>query len=265
MREPLTLLVLLSAGSLALAADSRPNILFLFADDQRADTIAALGNPVIKTPNLDRLAHAGLAFSRAYMQGGMNAATCVPSRAMLLSGRNLFHIAENLMHNGKFDETWPAAFGRNGYTTFMTGKWHNDPLSLPHSFQIGRSVFPNGMGNPLQLPLSDMVDGKLTPSHIGAKHSCAIFADETIRFLKENKGGPFFAYVPFDAPHDPHIVPADFSFNYDPAEIPLPLSFLPQHPWDNGEMTVRDEKLMKWPRTPEGVQAYLAEYYRYIT
>jgi len=47
------------------------NILFLFADDQRADTIGALGNSVIQTPNLDRLTHAGLAFNCAYMQGGM--------------------------------------------------------------------------------------------------------------------------------------------------------------------------------------------------
>jgi arylsulfatase A-like enzyme len=51
-------------------ADGRLNVLFLFADDQRADTIAALGNPIIKTPNLDRLASRGVAFNRAYMQGG---------------------------------------------------------------------------------------------------------------------------------------------------------------------------------------------------
>ena len=182
----LALFLLIGTG---LTAYSRPNILFLFADDQRADTVAALGNPVIKTPNLDRLAHAGMAFNRAYMQGGMNAATCVPSRAMLLSGRNLFHISENLIHDGTFDETWPAAFGRDGYTTFMTGKWHNGPPALPHSFQIARSVFAGGMGNPLQLKLSDMVDGKLTPPHIATQHSCSIFADETIRFLKEHKAG----------------------------------------------------------------------------
>jgi len=265
VNKTLVLLALWAMSGAGWAADPRPNILFLFADDQRADTIAALGNPVIKTPSLDRLAHAGLAFSRAYMQGSMNSATCVPSRAMLLSGRNLFHISEKLSHNAAFDETWPAAFGRAGYTTFMTGKWHNGPPSLPHSFQIARSVFVGGMGDPLKLELSDMVDGQLTPAHIVDQHSCAIFADETVRFLKEHKGGPFFGYVPFDAPHDPHIVPADFSFNYNPASIFLPLSFLPQHPWDNGEMTVRDEKLMPWPRTPEGTKAYLAEYYRYIT
>ncbi|HTL74490.1 MAG TPA: sulfatase-like hydrolase/transferase [bacterium] len=261
--------MLLSLAPTLWAAEAgqpaKPNILFLFADDQRADTIAALGNPVIQTPNLDRLAHSGLAFDRAYMQGGFNAATCVPSRAMLLSGRDLFHSHEHLKQGEAFDDTWPAAFGRAGYTTFMTGKWHNGPASLPHSFQIARSVFAGGMGNPMKLELSDLADGELTPPRVAAKHSIATFADEAIRFLKEQKSGPFFAYVPFDAPHDPHIVPPDFTFKYNHAQIPLPPNFLPQHPWNNGEMTIRDEELMPWPRTPEGVQAYLAEYYRYIT
>src|ERR1039458_6689211 len=78
--------------SFAADANKKPNVLFFFADDQRADPIAALGNPSIRTPNLDRLAHSGLAFNHAYMQGAMNAATCVPSRAMLLSGKSLFRI-----------------------------------------------------------------------------------------------------------------------------------------------------------------------------
>ena len=116
------------------AADgpARPNVLFLFADDQRADTIAALGNSVIKTPHLDRLVKKGVAFDRAYMQGGLQGATCVPSRAMLLSGRSLFRIDEKL----KRDPTWPNAFGKSGYTTFICGKWHNGPDSIPDSFQI---------------------------------------------------------------------------------------------------------------------------------
>ena len=64
--------------SRAAGADG-PNVLFFFADDQRADTIHALGNPVIQTPNLDRLVRRGVSFRRAYMQGGMQGATCVPS------------------------------------------------------------------------------------------------------------------------------------------------------------------------------------------
>ena len=249
----------------ATAEKSKPNILFLFADDQRADTIAALGNSVIKTPNLDRLVRRGVTFDRAYMQGAMQGATCVPSRAMLLSGRNLFHIHEDLREGDRFDDTWPAAFGRAGYTTFMTGKWHNGGAALPHSFQIARSVFVGGMGNPLKLPLSDLKDGQLTPPRIATRHSIATFADEAIRFLTEHREGPFFAYVPFDAPHDPHIVPADFTFRYDPAGIPLPPNFLPQHPWNNGEMNIRDEQLLPWPRTAGEVRSLLAEYYRYIT
>ena len=269
MKLPLIILIAIGLATARIEAaeptKAKPNVLFLFADDQRADTIAALGNAVIKTPNLDRLARSGLAFNRAYMQGGFNGATCTPSRAMLLTGRNLFHIHESLRQGKRFDDTWPAAFGRAGYTTFMTGKWHNDPDALAHSFQIARSVFVGGMGDPMKLKLCDWVDGKLTPPRQAGQHSIAIFADEVIRFLKEHKAGPFFAYVPFDAPHDPHIVPPGCSLDYNPAQIPLPPNVLPQHPWDNGEMTIRDEELMPWPRAPEGVKAYLAGYYRYVT
>lgn len=243
------------------AADSRPNVLFLFADDQRADTIAAHGNPVIKTPHLDRLAKDGLSFSRAYMQGGMNGATCVPSRAMLLSGRNLFHIDENL----KQHPTWPAAFANAGYETFMTGKWHNGPGSIASSFQSARAIFTGGMTDPMKAPLSDLVDGKPGPAKISDRHACEVFADEAIRFIRGAKDKPFFCYVPFDAPHDPHIVPEDFAVRYDPSEIPLQPEFLPLHPWNNGEMNVRDEKLLKKPLNPESVRAFNAEYYRYVS
>ncbi len=240
---------------------AKPNILFFFADDQRADTIAALGNPIIKTPNLDRVARRGVAFQRAYMQGGMNGATCVPSRAMLLSGRSLFRIDEKLIR----DETWPAAFGRAGYTTFVSGKWHNGDASIGRGFQSARSIFTGGMTDPLKAPLRDMVDGKVGPAKVASKHACEVFANEAIRLLREHPDGPFLCYVPFDAPHDPHIVPDDFPIQYDPARIPLPANFLPKHPWDNGEMTIRDEQLLPWPRTPESVREMLAEYYRYIS
>jgi len=258
--------VLVAASFVALAhvqakPATRPNILFFFTDDQRADTIAALGNPVIKTPHLDRLAHNGVAFNRAYMQGGMNVATCVPSRAMLLSGRSLFHIDEKLLR----DETWPAAFARAGYTTFMSGKWHNGGPSVPRSFQIARSIFTGGMTDPMQAKVSDLVDGRLGTPRVTPKHACEVFADEAIRFLEEHRDGPFFCYVPFDGPHDPHIVPEDFPIRYDPAQVPLPPNFLPQHPWDNGEMTVRDEKLLPWPRSADAVRRMNADYYRYIS
>jgi len=248
-------------GGAAGRAAERPNVLIFFTDDQQADTIAALGNRVIKTPNLDRLVQRGLVFNRAYMQGGMHGATCVPSRAMLLSGRNLFRIDEKLLG----DETWPAAFGRAGYTTFVSGKWHNGEGSIAPSFQQARAMFTGGMTNPLKAKLRNLADGKMGPPQPAAQHACAAFADEAMRFLKEHRGGPFFCYIPFDGPHDPHIVPEDFPLNYRAEEIPLPENFLPVHPWDNGEMTIRDEKLLGWPRSPEAIRTMLAEYYRYIS
>ena len=111
---------------------------------------------------------------------------------MLLSGRSLFRIDEKL----KRDPTWPAAFGKAGYTTFISGKWHNGPDSIAASFQIGRSIFAGGMTNPMQAKISDLVDGKLATPELSPT-ACAAFADEAIRFLKEQKG-PFFCYVPFD-------------------------------------------------------------------
>lgn len=263
MKLPLPILTftLFAACLPRIEAVEPPNILVIFTDDQRADTIASLGNPVIQTPNIDRLVHRGLSFNRAYMQGGRQAATCIPSRAMLLSGQNLFHSDIQLLR----DATWPEAFGKAGYTTFMSGKWHNKAPSLARIFPNARSVLVGGMTNPMRANLSDVADGKVGESKPAGQHAIAEATDQMIRFLKEHKEGPFFAYLPYDGPHDPHIVPDDFPIHYDPAKIPLPPSFLAQHPWDNGTMPVRDEFLLPWPRTPENVRGLLAEYWRYIT
>ena len=70
----------------------KPNILFLFTDDQRFDTIRALGNEDLITPNLDRLVEEGTTFTQASIMGGTSGAVCMPSRAMLMTGRTLFHL-----------------------------------------------------------------------------------------------------------------------------------------------------------------------------
>jgi arylsulfatase A-like enzyme len=251
----------LSAAATAATATPRPNVLFFFCDDQQADTIAALGNARIKTPHLDRLVQRGVTFNRAYMMGGMQGATCVPSRAMLLSARSLFRIDEKLLR----DETWPAAFGRAGYTTFLSGKWHNGAPSIPKSFQRARSMLVAGMADPMNAELSHLENGAITPPKLSPQHACAAFADEAIALIREPRTEPFFCYIPFDGPHDPHIVPDNFPVRYDPAKIPLPPNFLPQHPWDNGWMQNRDESLLPWPRPPEAIRTMIAEYYRYIT
>jgi arylsulfatase A-like enzyme len=260
------LLLLFAVPSIALAQEKpkRPNILFIFTDDQRADTIAAHGNPHIKTPNLDKLVARGTSFKRAYCMGAMQGAVCVPSRAMMLSGRSLFRINENL----KGINTWPAMFARAGYRTFITGKWHNQPASALAAFSAGKNIFFGGMGDPYALPVADITEKRtLTEKKLSGKHSVELFSDSAIDFIKQQKGAdaPFLAYVAFNGPHDPRVAPKDYHAPYDKMKPPAPPNFMPTHPFNNGDLIGRDERLAPWPRTKETVQQHLADYYAYIT
>ena len=67
------------------------------------------------------------------------------------------------------------------------------------------------------------------------------------------------------APHDPRSMPEEFLKLYDPGQIDLPINFMPQHPFDNGWMTGRDEKLAGFPRTESEVRRHIAEYYAIIS
>jgi arylsulfatase A-like enzyme len=247
------------------AADppKKPNVLFLFSDDQRADTIAALGNEHIRTPNLDRLVQRGTVCTSAYCMGAQQGAVCVPSRAMLMTGRTLFRVAADL----KDQTTWPEMFAKAGYTTFLTGKWHNGTESARRTFEEGRAVFFGGMGDPYKLPVQDFITGgALTEPRDSGKHSVELFADGAVAFLKHQKGErPFLCYVAFNAPHDPRLAPREYHDSYNAAQPPLPPNYLPQHPFNNGDLTGRDERLAPWPRTPEVVRQHLADYYASIT
>lgn len=264
---PLIAVAILAAPEVvrAQSPEKRPNVLFLFSDDQRADTIAAHGNSHIRTPNLDRLVKRGVSFTRAYGMGSMQGAVCVPSRAMLLSGRTLFRVPGDL----KGVTTWPEMYARAGYRTFMTGKWHNQQASALRAFTFGKSVFFGGMGDPYELPVADITDKRtLTAARKSGKHSVELFAGGAIDFIKSQKGSdqPFFAYVAFNLPHDPRVAPKEHHDIYNAKKPPLPPNFLPQHPFNNGpDIIGRDEKLAPWPRTPEVVRQHLADYYAAIT
>ena len=258
----LALLGLLGAWSRVAEGSGKPNILFLFSDDQRADTIGALGNADIRTPALNGLVRRGTAFTRSYCMGARQGAVCVPSRAMLMSGRTLFRADEQLQGQ----TTWPEQFAQAGYVTFMTGKWHNGGASALRAFQRGKAVFLGGMGDPCKLPLQDIgAAHTFENKRVSGEHSVQVFADAAVEFLREQKGAaPFLCYVAFNAPHDPRIAPREYREKYNGHEPPVPGNFLPVHPFNNGEMVVRDEALAPWPRTPEIVRWHLADYYASI-
>jgi len=249
----------------SLGAAARPNVLFLFADDMRADTIAAHGNPHIKTPNLDKLAASGFSFRGNYVFGGNSGAVCVPSRAMLMSGKTWFHVDTTSLKDVKL---LPELLGENGYVTFGTGKWHNGQDSWLRAFQHGRNIMFGGMSDHTKVPVRDLgADGKLTAQRTGEKFSSELFADSAIEFLQNHDcKQPFFAYVAFTAPHDPRQPPLDYREPYYRDLPPLPANFLPQLPFDNGMMKdLRDENLGAWPRTEPMIRNQLAEYYGLIT
>jgi len=86
------LALLIVYQSTSANAPEKPNILFLFTDDQRHDTIHALGNEHIQTPHTDRLVKSGVVFTNAYIMGGSSPAVCSPSRASLFSGLTLWNL-----------------------------------------------------------------------------------------------------------------------------------------------------------------------------
>ncbi|MFK7777692.1 MAG: sulfatase-like hydrolase/transferase [Gimesia sp.] len=242
--------------------NARPNILFLFSDDQRADALAAYGNPHIQTPNLDQLVRTGFSFRNAFCMGSIHGAVCQPSRAMLNSGRSLYRVPMDL----KGVITLPQLLKQAGYTTFGTGKWHNHRESFRKSFTTGTAAFIGGMSNHLKVPVVDLNNGKFENKRKGAKFSSELFVDATVDFLDQHpKDQPFYAYVAFSAPHDPRMPPASAMKFYKSSPPPLPKNFMPQHPFNNGWMTGRDEALTGWPRDPKIVQEQLAEYYGMIT
>lgn len=242
---------------------SRPNVLVLFADDQRADTIGAWGNRHIQTPNLDRLVGRGFSFRNNYCFGSNSGAVCVPSRATLMSGRTWLDVPHDL--GGV--RLLPELLREGGYAAFATGKWHNGEPSFLRAFPSGRSVFFGGMADHTKTPVADVRDGKVLDRRVAEKSSTEQFADAAVEFLRGQKGGgPFFCYVAFTAPHDPRNPPEEYRELYYRDRPPLPANFLPQHPFDNG-MTkgVRDEDLAAYPRTAEVVGDQLCEYYGHIT
>lgn len=248
------------------AGEKRPNFLILFTDDQRFNTVHALGCKEIVTPHMDSLVKNGVSFTHAAIMGSTQGAVCVPSRAMLMTGRGLVRLQRGGSNIPTEHVMMPEFLRQHGYRTFATGKWHQDKPSILRGFEHGEDVFFGGMGDHFKTPVFDIVGGQLVNSRVETRFDAEAFADAAIKFLKAQKGGtPFFAYVSFKTPHDPRHGPKRFHDMYDASKLPLPPNFLPEHPFDIGTLRIRDELLAKFPRTPEEIREHIAAYYAMTT
>ena len=261
--------------------DDRPNIVFIFADDQCFDTIHQSGNSEIQTPNLDELARRGTTFSHAFNMGSWSGAVCVASRTMLNTGRFVWNA--NAVHAKSEQERqqgrwWSEYMKRAGYRTYMTGKWHCK-ASAEKAFDIARDIRP-GMPKATEAgynrPAADGTD-PWSPSDPkfggfweGGTHWSEVVANNAQDFMKDAAGNdsPFFMYLAFNAPHDPRQSPAEYVARYPKDSILIPDNFLPRYPFANQigcGPGLRDERIAAFPRTPDAIQVHRQEYYAIIT
>ncbi len=241
-RFVLACLLTIFLASTALAADKRPNVLFLITDDQRADTIAALGNDVIHTPNLDRLVREGFTFTSAYCMGSTSPAVCNPSRHQILSGMSLYRYQPK-----KRAGTIGDVFRKAGYVTYQESKRGNVATEYHKAFEFSSQ-------------LND--ERERTSGHHGRT-----VADHAVAFMKDqwNREKPLLMCLEFEGPHDPRVAAEEWMKLYDREKLPLPANLLPHHPIDIGSLKIRDEQLAPWPRTEAVVREHLHDYYGCIS
>ncbi len=262
-------------------ADDPPNILFLLADDMRPDCIAALGNPVIETPNLDKLVARGLTFTRATCSNPI----CVVSRAEILTGMHGWENGITGMPRAPMSDSvthWGDALQEAGYETWYVGKWHTSGRPTSRGSTDVAGLFSSGGGKFWEegqrdwkgFPITGYrgwifqdATGKVKYPEMGVGVTPDIsekFADAAISLIERKPETPWFCHVNFTAPHDPLFVPPGLEGKYKAEDMPLPENFAPDHPFNHGNYGGRDEALLNWPRTEIAVKDLLRVYYSVI-
>ena len=246
--------------ALAQAADARPNVLLIMTDQFNPLCAGYAGDPVVQTPNLDRLAREGVAFDACYS----NSPVCMPARACLASGRYP-HEHGRWMNGGK---AFPAEqltlfhdVRRAGYTTAKVGKFHYGPsgkhrdfrdeadyhraigldyadeLSTPFGTPGKRSAFTDHLVRRglLDVYLDDIFErfekGQYLckPSPVAPEdHNDNFVAQRALKFLDQHpQGKPFSLFVSFPGPHSPLDACGEYATMYDPAKVLLPPNVKP--------------------------------------
>lgn len=254
------LCILAVVGIVPIARAQTPyNVLFIAADDLRCD-LGCYGHPLVKTPNIDRLAQRGLLFERAYCQQ----AVCNPSRASLLTGRRIdslrvWNLQTHFRDTTPDAVTLPEHFKNNGYFTQNVGKmFHNwqqqlqgDPQSwsVPAQMhfashrtdepQVAQPWPANGAVDPKcecrDVPDEAYFDGRVAALAVDALQDCA------------KKSEPFFLAVGFWKPHAPMNAPKAYWDLYRRDEISMPENNgwptdTPRIAWHNGREILGEGK-----------------------
>ena len=221
---------------------ARPNLLFIFTDEQRYDTLAAYGNEGIETPNLNRLGAESTVFERAYVSQPV----CTPSRATLLTGLypHTNGCVENNVPLAAVTPCLPELLPRGQYATAYHGKWHlGDEIFAQHGFDEWISIddgyhrwYSAGRDRAARSSYHQfLLESGFEPEggdRFGRAQSArlpegygkpAFLAREASRFIRDNRDRPFSLFVNFFEPHMPYFGPRDDQ--YAPAQVVLPPNF----------------------------------------
>ena len=251
-----TIVFLLCLAGLARAAD-RPNIIVLVADDLRWDTFGWAGHPVVKTPNIDRLAADGVRFTNNFCTTSI----CSISRASIFSGQyesrhGIDDFAKNFSPEA-WRRTYPALLRAHGYHTGFIGKFGVGNQMPQDQFDYWKG-FP-GQGNYL---------GK-------DKHLTAIMGDQAVEFIRMQRGTqPFCLSVSFKAPHADDGKPREFPPDPQDEELYANITIPPPRLADSNyfaalpEFLRQSENRTRWERrfaTPEMYQKTCKDYFRLVT
>ena len=275
----------------------KSNIVLIYTDDQTYESIRKLGNSEIYTPNLDKFVDQATTFTHAYNMGGWHGAVCVASRSMMMSGAHIWRAQKQedrwiLNDPMAIDRTWGKLMSKNGYNTYMTGKWHiKTPANtvfdtvahvrggMPQYAKLYRQgvkkhkeIYKRGYNRPISKKDTtwSASDPKFEGFWKGGKHWSEVLKDDALSFIQDAsvKQAPFFMYLAFNAPHDPRQAPQEYVDMYPLEDISLPKSFLPEYPYKDSignSASLRDEALAPFPRTAYAVKKHRQEYYALIS
>ncbi|MEM7452993.1 MAG: sulfatase-like hydrolase/transferase [Planctomycetota bacterium] len=184
-----------SSGSI-----ERPNILFIFTDDHRWDSLGCTGNTLIRTPHLDTIARDGVRFRQAFVTLSL----CSPSRAATLTGR--YCSSNGVVKFGNFplnegEITFANRMSDAGYVTGVTGKWHLKNSPAECGFEFASTCFSNGTWYNRSFRIHGEERNRKVDGFVDD-----VVADESIRFLNDAAAGdrPFILWMCTQVPHMDH-------------------------------------------------------------